>query len=128
MIPASTPTENRSSMNPIAAQWPIPGIANVRENRSPYDSMIVSSSTMKPQNVAACAAPGTDHFSSFRCPTTSVSWVSTSLPGCLRTARHALRRGLPGKCQSPQPPHPPPGDRERRRGQHQANDYPQVHA
>ena len=28
--PHSTPTANRSSRNPIAAQWPIPGIANVR--------------------------------------------------------------------------------------------------
>ena len=44
--------------------------------------MIVSSRTMKPQNVAACAAPGTDHFSSFRWPITSVSWVSASPAGC----------------------------------------------
>ena len=44
--------------------------------------MIVSSKTMKPQNVAACAAPGTDHFSSFRWPITSVSWVSASPAGC----------------------------------------------
>src|SRR3984957_10572643 len=44
--------------------------------------MIVSSSTRKPQNVAACAAPGTVHFSSLRCPITSVSWVSASRPGC----------------------------------------------
>ena len=80
--PHSTPTENRSSRNPIAAQCPIPGIANVRENRSPYASMIVSSSTMKPQKVAAWAAPGTVHFSSLRCPMTSVSWVSASRPGC----------------------------------------------
>ena len=56
--PHSTPTENRSSRNPIAAQCPIPGIANVRENRSPYASMIVSSRTMNPQKVAAWAAPG----------------------------------------------------------------------
>ena len=35
MIPASTPTANRSSMNPMNAQCPMPGIANVRENRSP---------------------------------------------------------------------------------------------
>ena len=35
MIPASTPTANRSSMNPIAAHCPIPGIANVRENSAP---------------------------------------------------------------------------------------------
>ena len=35
MMPASTPTANRSSMNPMNAQCPIPGIANVRENRAP---------------------------------------------------------------------------------------------
>ena len=35
MMPASTPTANRSSMNPMAAQCPMPGIANVRVNRSP---------------------------------------------------------------------------------------------
>ena len=70
MIPNSTPTANRSSMNPTNAQCPITGIANVRENRSPYTSMIVKISTMKPQNVAACAAPGSDHFKSLRCPTT----------------------------------------------------------
>ena len=35
MMPASTPTANRSSMNPMTAQWPMPGMANVRENRSP---------------------------------------------------------------------------------------------
>ena len=40
MIPASTPTLNRSSMKPMAGQWPIPGIANVRLNRSPYASMM----------------------------------------------------------------------------------------
>ena len=93
--PQSTPTENRSSRNPIAAQWPIPGIANVRENRSPYASMIVSSSTMKPQNVAAWAAPGTDHFSSLRCPTTSVSWVSASRPGCDRAYSSRSGAGWP---------------------------------
>ena len=34
-MPASTPTANRSSMNPMKAQWPIPGMAKVRENSSP---------------------------------------------------------------------------------------------
>ncbi len=35
MMPASTPTANRSSMKPMTAQWPMPGMAKVRENRSP---------------------------------------------------------------------------------------------
>ena len=46
---------------------------------------------MKPQNVSACATPGTVHFSSLRCPITSVACVATSRPGCLRTA--AIRSG-----------------------------------
>ena len=35
MIPARTPTANRSSMKPMAGQCPIPGMAKLRENRSP---------------------------------------------------------------------------------------------
>jgi hypothetical protein len=35
MMPASTPVANRSSMNPIAAHCPIPGIEKVRENSAP---------------------------------------------------------------------------------------------
>ena len=57
--------------------------------------MMVSSSTMKPQNVAACAAPGTDHFKSLRCPITSVAWTSTSRPGCARTAATRSGAGCP---------------------------------
>ena len=82
-------------MNPTNAQCPIQGSANVRENSAPYDSMIVSSSTVKPQNVSACAAPGTVHFSSLRCPITSVVSVSTSRPGCSRTAATRSGAGCP---------------------------------
>ena len=32
IMPARTPVANRSSMNPMAAQCPIPGIAKVRWN------------------------------------------------------------------------------------------------
>ena len=46
---------------------------------------------MKPQNVTACAAPGTDHLSSLRCPITSVACVSTSRPRWARAA--AIRSG-----------------------------------
>ena len=56
---------------------------------------MVSSSTMKPQNVAAWAAPGTDHFSSLRCPTTSTAWTSTSRPGCDRTDATRSGAGWP---------------------------------
>ncbi len=95
MIPASTATANRSSRKPMASQCPMPGIANVRLNRSPYDSMIVSSKKVKPQNVRACATPGTVHFSSLRCPTTSTVSVATSLPGCSRTAWIRSGAGCP---------------------------------
>jgi hypothetical protein len=44
------------------------------------------------QNPTACAAPGTDHFSSLRCPITSVSWVSASRPACDRA--YATRSGV----------------------------------
>ena len=57
--------------------------------------MIVSSKTVKPQNVRACATPGTVHFSSLRCPTTSVASVATSLPGCFRTASIRSGAGCP---------------------------------
>ena len=57
--------------------------------------MIVSSRTMKPQNVRACATPGTVHFSSLRCPTTSVASVATSRPGCFRTASIRSGAGCP---------------------------------
>ena len=90
-MPASTPTANRSSMNPMAAQCPMPGMAKSRLKSAPYASMIVSSRTMNPQNVAAWAAPGTVHFSSLRCPITSVSWVSASRRGCDRA--YASRSG-----------------------------------
>ena len=49
--PARTSTANKSSRNPSANECPIPGIANPRENRSPYASMIVKIKMMKPQNV-----------------------------------------------------------------------------
>ena len=90
--------------------------------------MIVNSRMMKPQNVAACAAPGTVHFSSFRCPITSVSWVSASRPGWDLAIRHPLRRRLAGKRQPPQPPHPPPRHRERDDGQPQPDDHACDHA
>ena len=57
--------------------------------------MIVSSSTVKPQNVRACATPGTVHFSSLRCPITSVASVATSRPGCDRTASTRSGAGCP---------------------------------
>ena len=57
--------------------------------------MMVSSRTMKPQNVAACAAPGTVHFSSLRCPITSVASTPASRAGCVRTASTRSGAGCP---------------------------------
>ena len=59
--------------------------------------MIVSSKTMKPQKVAACAAPGTVHFSSLRCPMTSVASTPASRPGCERTAAIRSGAGCPAR-------------------------------
>ena len=95
ITPTSTPTANRSSRNPMAGQCPIHGRENVRENRAPYDSMIVSSKNVKPQNVRACATPGTVHLSNLRCPTTSVASVATSVAGCSRTASIRSGAGCP---------------------------------
>ena len=53
---------------------------------------------MNPQKVAACAAPGIDHFSSLRCPITSAAWVSTSRPGCWRTAATRSGAGCPANA------------------------------
>jgi hypothetical protein len=85
-MPTSTATANRSSRKPIQAQCPIPGMANVRRNRSPYASMMVRTRMMNPQNVRKWATPGTDHFSSLRCPKTSLACTSASRAGCSLTA------------------------------------------
>ena len=90
--------------------------------------MIVSSSTVNPQNVRACATPGTVHFSSLRCPITSVGLRRGIPPGMRPHRRDPLRSGLPAHRQPPQPPQPPPRDRERDHSQDQADGHPQDHA
>src|SRR5262245_3659755 len=57
--------------------------------------MIVSSRTMKPQNVSAWATPGTVHWSSLRWPITSVASTPASRPGCPRTAATRSGAGWP---------------------------------
>ena len=59
--------------------------------------MMVSSKTMNPQNVAACAAPGTVHLSSLRWPITSVACTSASRAGCERTAAIRSGAGCPAR-------------------------------
>jgi hypothetical protein len=54
--------------------------------------------------------------------------LGLGLPGRVRPGvRHPLRRRLPGKCQPPEPPHPPPRHRERDNGQTQPDDHPRKH-
>jgi hypothetical protein len=89
--------------------------------------MIVSSSTMKPQNTAACAAPR--HRPPQQLP----------LPDHLRQLRLRLTTGMPPRVLQPlrgrlaaerqplQPPQTPPRHRERDNGQPQADDHPQDH-
>ncbi len=90
--------------------------------------MIVSSSTMKPQNVAACAIPGTVHFSSFRCPITSVSCVSASRPGCVLAYSRRSGAGCPLNASRFSHHTRRPNNGKRRHGQHQADNHPQDHA
>ena len=59
--------------------------------------MMVSSKTMKPQNVSAWATPGTVHFSSLRWPITSVACTSASRAGCWRTAATRSGAGWPAR-------------------------------
>ena len=126
--PASTATANRSSINPMNAQCPIHGIANVRLNRSPYDSMIVSSKHREaPERqgmrharhrpLQQLALP--DHLDGLR----------RHVPAGMHAHRRdPLRSGLPAHRQPLQPPQPAPGDRERDHGQDQADGHPQDHA
>ena len=57
--------------------------------------MIVSIKTRKPQKVAACAAPGTRHFSSLRYPITSASWALISPAACSRAQATRSGTGWP---------------------------------
>ena len=75
--------------------------------------MIVSSKIVKPQNVRKCAVPGTVHFSSLRCPRTSVVSDPDVAARMLADGRDPVRRRLPAEGQPLEPPHPAPGDRER---------------
>ena len=89
--------------------------------------MMVSSRTMNPQNVAACAAPGTVHCSSLRWPITSVASTPASRAGCERTPSIRSGAGPPRPAHLSQPPQPPTGHRKRHHGQHQADHDPHNH-
>ena len=78
--PASTATMNRSSRNPSHAWVPMSGRWKSRWNSAPKPSTIVAPRMTKPQKTAKCAAPGTVHFSSLRCPNTSVATVHSRVP------------------------------------------------
>ena len=83
---------------------------------------MVRNRMMKPQNVRKCAVPGTDHFSSLRCPSTSVTSVPASRAGMLPDRLDPLRRRLAGPAEPVEPPQPPAGDGERDRGQGESDD------
>ena len=63
--------------------------------------MIVKIKMMKPQNVTKCASPGTVHFSSFRCPNTSLACTSASRAGCLRVNTSRSGAGCPARPSRP---------------------------
>ena len=82
---------------------------------------------MKPQNVNACAIPGTVHLSSLRCPITSVA-SRLRVPARVRPHRlDPLRRRLPGPSHPVQPPQPPARQRDRHRRQDQPDHDPHNH-
>ncbi len=60
------------------------GMWKSRWNNAPKPSMIVAVRIRKPQKTAKCAAPGTLHFSSLRCPATSVTTAPRRSPTWLR--------------------------------------------
>jgi len=90
--------------------------------------MIVSSSTMKPQNVAACAAPGTVHFSSLRCPMTSVSCVFRSVPRWSFAYSTRSGAGWPVNASRFSHHNRRPATANACNGQPQADNHPQDHA
>ena len=112
----------------MASQCPIHGMENVRLNRSPYDSMIVSSKNGKaPERqgmrharhrpLQQLALP--DHLDGLR----------RHVPaGMLAHGLDPLRGRLPAERQPLQPPQPAPGDRECDHSQDQADGHPQDHA
>ncbi len=101
----------RSSRKPSHASVPMSGMWKSRSNSAPNPSTIVAPRITNPQNTAKCAAPGTLHFSSLRCPKTS---VATAQRAGSHVAGAARLHRLPGTAQPVEHEHPPTGQRERR--------------
>jgi hypothetical protein len=66
-------TVNKSSRNPNQESCPISGIAKLELKSAPNASTMVASKIMNPQNVNACAIPGTVFLNNLRWPITSES-------------------------------------------------------
>jgi len=107
-MPASTPTANRSSMNPMKAQCPIPGMAKVageqvavglddrqqQHDETPERGRMCRTGHRPLQQLAL-----PDHLSRLRFHIAA---------GMRAHRRDPLRRRLPGERQSLQPPQPAP--------------------
>src|SRR5262249_20723974 len=81
--PQSTATTKRSSRKPSHAWVPMSGIWKSRWNSAPKPSTIVAPRITNPQNTAKCATPGTLHFNSLRCPSTSATTAHARVPTSL---------------------------------------------
>ena len=111
MMPASTPTANRSSMNPMNAQCPIAGMAKVAGEQGAVgldDRQQQDDEAPERQPRAPPRAPTT----SAACAARSPRWPGppTSRPGCSRTAATRSGAGWPAERQPLQPPQPAPRD------------------
>ncbi len=102
-MPIVTRTTNRSCEKRMIGHSPINGKAKPAMNSSTKASSTVIPSTIKPAKTSTWAMPGTVHFSSFRCPRTSVNsawsrrpfWSVRSTvgwPDRMRLLRNSTRR------------------------------------
>ena len=90
--------------------------------------MIVSSRTMKPQKVSACATPGTDHLQQLALPD-HLGGLDLGVPARMLADRgDPLRGWLAGPGDPVQPPQPLPGQCERDHGEGQPDDDAHGHA
>ncbi len=80
VMPASAISAMKSWRKPSTGQWPMTGNANPGSNSAPYASTYTVARMRNAQNTKKCAAPGTDHLSSFFWPKTSTTWRLAAAP------------------------------------------------
>ena len=128
MIPASTPTANRSSMNPMNRPVPDPGdgegpgeqrAVGLDDGQQQHDEAPERGRVRRARHRPLQQLALPDHLGR----------LDLHVPaGMLAHRRDALGRGLTGERQPLQPPQPAPRDRQRDGGQDQADSHPHNHA